>query len=66
MSDILLYITLLLVVAIALFISHKIPTGPSVCPNCKKEYQQAEEWSYTEYMWGLRCPHCKYEFDITP
>lgn len=43
-----------------------IPTGPSVCPNCKKEYEKAEEWSFTEYSWGLRCPHCKYEFDITP
>jgi hypothetical protein len=39
---------------------------PSVCPNCKKEYEKAEPWSYTEYSWGLRCPHCKHEFDITP
>jgi transposase-like protein len=41
-------------------------SGPSTCPNCKKEYEKAEPWSYTEYSWGLRCPHCKYEFDITP
>lgn len=51
---------------IAMYFIDKIPTGPSLCPNCKKEVVELEEWSYTEYSWGLRCPHCKYEYDITP
>lgn len=39
---------------------------PNTCPKCKEKYQQLEEWSFTEYCWGLRCPHCKYEFDTMP
>ena len=39
---------------------------PSTCPKCKREYDKAEPWSYSEYSWGLRCPHCKHDFDITP
>jgi hypothetical protein len=48
------------------YIIHKIPNGPSICPNCHKQYEKAEPWSYAEYAWGLRCPHCKHDFDITP
>jgi hypothetical protein len=51
---------------VAIYVSYKIPTGPSICPNCNKEYKELEHWSYGEYLWGARCPHCKYEFDITP
>ena len=39
---------------------------PSTCPKCHKQYEKAEPWSYAEYSWGLRCPHCKHDFDITP
>jgi hypothetical protein len=39
---------------------------PSTCPKCHKQYEKAEHWSYAEYAWGLRCPHCKHNFDITP
>ncbi|QIW88763.1 hypothetical protein P59_166 [Bacillus phage P59] len=49
-----------------IYFSYRIPTGPSKCPKCKKEYQKAEEWSYGDYLWGARCPHCKHEFDVTP
>jgi hypothetical protein len=66
MSDTLLYVALLVGTGGLLYVSYKIPTGPNVCPNCKKEYQKSEDWSYGEYLWGSRCPHCKYEFDITP
>lgn len=49
-----------------LWLLDRIPSDPSVCPSCKKEYEKLEQWSYGDYMWGARCPHCKYEFDITP
>lgn len=56
----------IIVGAFLIWLVNKVPTKPSVCPNCKKEYVDAEKWTYTEYAWGMRCPHCKYEFDITP
>lgn len=34
----------------------------NTCFKCKKEYEELEEWSFTEYCWGLRCPHCKQEY----
>jgi predicted Zn-ribbon and HTH transcriptional regulator len=43
-----------------------LPSSPSACPSCGKEFGELEHWSYGEYMWGARCPHCKYEYDITP
>jgi transposase-like protein len=61
-----LVIILLCVIGIGVTLFLNMDTGPSVCPNCKKEYEKAEDWSYGDYSWGKRCPHCKYEFDITP
>jgi transposase-like protein len=66
MSDMVLYIIVLLGAAVLLFVSYFVSSGPNTCPNCKKEYQKSEDWSYGDYSWGSRCPHCKYEFDITP
>lgn len=65
--DLLILIFIFVLAIVGITYSYKTANSkPSTCPNCNKQYSKAEEWSYTEYSWGLRCPHCKHEFDITP
>jgi hypothetical protein len=32
------------------------PTGTTICPRCKSEFQPSEVLEYTTV--GIRCPHC--------